>query len=120
MIHRPVDENGDILPVLSSSDLLRGAEAVAQAVRDRLELPAGDWWENPAWGNEILGMLQESRLTEADSQALASYLASYIRETPGVRETEKVTFNAESDGRAFSFQCNVLTDDGYIKVTYEI
>ena len=84
MIHRPVDDAGDILPVLSSSDLLRGTMAVAQLVRERLALLAGDWWENPAWGNEVLEMLQDSRLTEADHQALASYLSSYIRETPGV------------------------------------
>ena len=56
MIHRPVDASGDILPVLSSGDLLRGAEAVAQLVRERLELYAGDWWENSDWGNEVLQM----------------------------------------------------------------
>ena len=38
MIHRPVDASGDILPVLSPADLLRGTEAVAQLVRERLEL----------------------------------------------------------------------------------
>ena len=54
MIHRPVDASGDILPVLSSSDLLRDADAVAQLVWERLELYAGDWWENSDWGNEIL------------------------------------------------------------------
>ena len=38
MILRPVDSNGDILPVLSSSALVQGAPAVALLVRDRLEL----------------------------------------------------------------------------------
>ena len=57
MIIRPVDASGDILPVLSSADLLRGAPAVARLVQDQLELLSGDWWENPAWGNEILRML---------------------------------------------------------------
>ena len=38
MIIRPVDENGDILPVLVSASLLRGAGAVARLVKDRLEL----------------------------------------------------------------------------------
>ncbi len=84
MILRPVDENGDILPVLSSADLIRGAPATARLVKDRLELLSGDWWENLTWGNGIINMLQESRLTEADTQALVSYLSSYIRETTGV------------------------------------
>ena len=62
MIHRPVDVSGDILPVLSSSGLLRGAEAVARLVEERLSLYAGDWWENSGWGNGILQMLREGRI----------------------------------------------------------
>ena len=54
MILRPVDENGDVLPVLVSASLLKGTGAVARLVKDRLELLAGDWWENPAWGNAIV------------------------------------------------------------------
>ena len=117
MNHRPADENGDMLPVLSSSDILRGTPAVTQLVRERLELFTGDWWEDPASGNEILEMLQESRQTEADRQALASYLASYIRETPGVTDVR----DAESAvaGKQFRFTCTVDTDDGSAKIEYE-
>ncbi len=118
MIHRPVDENGDILPVLSSGDLLRGTEAVAQLVRERLNLLAGEWWENPAWGNEVLEMLQETRLTEEDAQTLASYLSSYIRETSGVWDVISVSYSV--NGRQFSYQCTVLTDDGRADIEYEI
>ena len=38
MLLRPVDASGDILPVLSSSDLVSGAEAVVILARDRLNL----------------------------------------------------------------------------------
>ncbi len=116
MLHRPVDETGDMLPVLSSGDLLRGAEAVAALVRERLNLLTGDWWENPAWGNEVVDMLQESRLTEEESQPLASYLSSYIRETPGVRDVAGVTFSAE--GREFRYSCTVETDTGFADISY--
>ena len=119
MLLRPVDSSGDILSVLSSSDLLRGAPATAALIQDRLDLLSGDWWENPAWGNEILTMLRESRLTEADVQALATYLTAYIRETPGVQEVKDVTFSV--DGRQFSYQCTVITDDGgYTDIHYSI
>ena len=116
MIHRPLDEAGDILPVLSSGDLLRGTEAVAALVRERLNLLTGDWWENPAWGNEALDMLQESRLTEEESQTLASYLSTYIRETPGVRDVTGVSFSAE--GRTFRYSCTVETDTGSAEISY--
>ena len=43
MVIRPVDENGDVLPVLSPSDLSRGVPANALLARDRLQLLTGDW-----------------------------------------------------------------------------
>ena len=116
MILRPVDENGDILPVLSSASLLRGPEAVARLVKDRLELLAGDWWENPAWGNAVIDMMKESRMTETDSQALTSYITSYIRQTPGVLGVEEVVFSAE--GKTFSYSCRVDTEDGDARIDY--
>ncbi len=118
MVHRPVDENGDILPVLSSGDLLRGTEAVAALVRERLNLLTGDWWDNPALGNEILEMLREARLTEADEQMLSSYLSSYIRETPGVRDVREISCGME--GRQVRFSCTVETESGSATVHYEL
>ena len=115
---RPVDENGDILPVLSSGSMLKGPEAVARLVKDRLELLAGDWWENSAWGNEIINMLQESRLTEADTQALVSYLSSYIRETPGVLDVRDAVGSV--NGKQFSFSCTVDTEYGEAEIDYSI
>ena len=119
MILRPVDFSGDILPVLSSSALLRGAPAVARLVKDRLELLAGEWWENPAWGNAVVDMLRESRFTEADQQVLASYITSYIRETPAVQDVDDVTFSV-IEGRRFSYSCTVVTDNGYAQIDFSL
>lgn len=118
MIIRPVDNNGDILPVLSSADLLRDVLAVARLVKDRLELLAGDWWENLSWGNGIINMLQESRLTEADTQALVSYLTSYIRETSGVLDMRDAVGSVS--GKQFSFSCIVDTEYGEAVINYEL
>ena len=117
MIICPVDESGDILPVLSSADLLRDAHAVARLVQNRLELLAGDWWENPAWGNEILEMLEESRLTGADRQSLAAYLSSYILETLGAGEIRDAAFSAENE--KFRFRCVLDTESGTESISYE-
>ena len=118
MILRPTDESGNILPVLSSADLLRGAPAVARLVQDRLQFLAGDWWENRTWGNAILDLLQETRFTQADLQALASYLTSYIRETSGVQEVRDVSFSME--GRQFRYACRVETEDGTAEIRWEL
>ena len=113
---RPVDDNGDVLPVLTSSDPVKSAPAVALLIRDRLDLLAGDWWENPEKGNSLLRMLQDSRLTEADQQALGTYLSSYIRETDGVQDVRDVSFSVV--GRRFSFSCVIDTEDGSAEIWY--
>ena len=86
MLLRPVDASGDILPVLSSSALLSGPEAVALLVQDRLSLLREEWWETPENGFLLLEELRESRITEADAASISSQISAYIRETPGVRD----------------------------------
>ena len=113
---RPVDQNGDMLPVLHASDMLSGSPAVAKLVEDRLVLYFGDWWENSSWGNEILRMLQEGRMTEADAQSLSTYLSSYVRKTSGVKEVQDERWDI-SGGR-FSWGCTVLTEYGKAGIEY--
>ena len=115
---RPTDENGDVLPVLHTGEMFSGVLAVASLVESRLELYCGDWWENPAWGNGILRMLQEGRLTNADAQALSTYLTEYVRETSGVQDVTDVWFSVE--GHRFSWSCIVLTTEGTAEVHFEM
>ena len=118
MLIRPVDEYGDVLPVLRVSDLLKGSRATAELIHDRLRLLAGEWWENPGRGNAVLEMLKESRLTEADTRALASYITSYIRQTEGVLDVEDVVSFME--GTQFSCSCRVDTEDGPAEISCSI
>ena len=118
MVIRPVDENGDILPVLSPGSMKKGAAAAALLVGCRLNLLTGDWWENPEQGNPVIDMLGESRLTEADRQALAACLESYIRETPGVLDVRDITSSAE--GRQFRLSCIVETEEGAAEIRWSI
>lgn len=117
MFLRSVDASGDILPVLSSSDLLSGSEAVALLVQERLSLLRGEWWENPENGFFILDAMQMGRITEADASMLSSQISAYVRETPGVRDVVNVRFSVE--GRKFSWSCEVLTKEGSAAMAYE-
>ena len=115
---RPVDASGDVLPVLHTGEMFSGALAVASLVESRLNLYSGDWWENPAWGNEVLRMLQEGRLTEADAQALSTYLTEYVRETSSVQDVTDVRFSV--DRHRFTWSCSVLTEYGSANINYDI
>ena len=110
MLSRPVDESGDILPVLSSSDLLTGVSAVAIGIRDLLRMYTGDWWENPDLGNEVLYLLADSRCTDQDAETHSSYLVSYLLEFPGVQSVTDVS--SSFSGRVFIFSCTVHTEAG--------
>ena len=116
MILRPVDASGDVLPVLSSSGLLSGPEAVARLVQYRLSLLRGEWWENPENGFFLLEEMREGRITEAEASAVASQITAYIRETPGVRDAENARFTVS--GRRFSYSCTVRTEEGQADVHY--
>ena len=116
MILRPVDDTGDLLPVLSSSDLLSGPEAVARLVQYRLSLLRGEWWEKPEKGFFLLEEMREGRITEAEAPAVASQITAYIRETPGVRDAENARFTVS--GRRFSYSCTVRTEEGQADVHY--
>ena len=118
MLLRPVDEDGDVLPVLTLAGMVTDGESVADLIRDRLELYAGDWWENRNLGNEVLEMMRESRLTEADAAALSSYLAEYVRETRGVRDVTEAAWRIS--GGQFVWGCRVVTEYGNAEVRYEL
>ena len=118
MKYRPMDESGDVLPVLTSADMIRGSKAEAQLVNDRLNMLSGEWWENLVWGNASLEMLKDTRFTDADQRAMFSYLISYIRETPGVLDVRDADYSIE--GRQFRFSCTIETEDGTASTQYEL
>lgn len=113
---RPCDASGDILPVVQISDLLEKGSAIAKHIYYRLRLLAGEWWEYPEMGNEILQMMQNSRLTAKDSELVSSYLSTYIAETPGVFSVDNVS--VEVIGREMRYSCTALTDEGYLGINF--
>ena len=117
MIMRPVDDNGDVFPVLSSGDLLRGAEGVAQLVRDRLTLYIGEWWENSSVGFWILERFQYQRITEQNASGLCSEIAGYIRGTPGVLDIVNIQVSVIE--RKINMSCTVNTEYGTADINYE-
>jgi len=113
---RPMDASGDVLPVLSSSEMISGAEAVALLVRHRLNLLRGDWWENPEEGFFVLEFMQEERFSEANAAMFASRVTEFIRGVDGVFEADDVQFQA--DGRVFRYSCQIMTEEGSAALEY--
>ena len=112
MLSRPVDASGDILPVLSASDLLSGSAAVAAGLSDHLNLFTGDWWEYAERGNPVFDLISLSRRTDQDAAALTSCLCSWVLAFPGVQSVSDA--QAGFAGRVFSFSCIAHTESGEV------
>ena len=114
---RPVDDDGDIRPVYAASELISGAEAVVVYIRQQLRLYAGEWWEDSDVGNRLIEMLRTGRPSEADAAVFASYLSSYIMETPRVVSLEDVS--VDINGRELQYSCTVITEYGaaYLEIS---
>ena len=115
MVLRPLDASGDILPILESDDTLTGAAAIARLAAHRLQLLAGEWWENPRHGNEVLDMLA-SLMTASDLPAFSSYINTYILQTPGVVDVRDISCTLS--GRTASFKCTLVTESGEETLEY--
>ena len=114
---RPRDATGDILPVLSLSDLLSDTAAAAASLTDHLRLLRGDWWENPSSGDEILDLLSDARGTEREAETLTAYLVSYLMTHPQVRSVSAP--RGSFTGRTFHFSCTVHTEAGEADVAFD-
>ena len=117
MLLRPVDENGDILPVHSVSDMLSGPAAVGRLACDRLRLLRGDWWESPDEGFQILELLREDRVSERNLDQLSDTISAFLLETSGIIAVDDV--QTEMTGHVFSYSCRLICEDGTTDVAYE-
>ena len=83
MITRPLDANGDIMPVTDLSQMASGPEAVGIAIKHRCSMIEGEWWEDEELGFGIPDFLGTVR-GDTGADMLARYVSGYIAATPGV------------------------------------
>ena len=105
MIYRQLDENWDYTFGHSKAGFLKDAEAVAQAIKSRLLLFYGEWWEDtedglPFW-QRIIGSPGNS-----DNLRAVDYLyKSRIQETEGVKAI--LAYESEFENRQYKFRAYV-------------
>ena len=106
---RPLDANGDMMPVYSLDQMLSPPEAVKQVIELRLRFYYGEWWEDPDLGFRIPDFLTDG-VRSGNIDILTRYISTYVSSTEGVREVLDV---ASSYGdHKLTFSCVVLTTTG--------
>ena len=83
--------------------MLEGTEAVTQAVKTRLLLLYGEWWENRLDGTPLFEKVFGQRLrTDETPDEIDLIFSERISGTQGVSEITKFESKIESESRAYT------------------
>ncbi len=108
--YRVIDEQGDY--TLGQNTMKQGKEAVAQAIRTRLHLLYGQWWENTEDGlplfEKILGTYGENR------EMIDILISERIAETKDVKQIK--SYESTFQNRVYTAICVIETIYGDISV----
>lgn len=118
MIYRRLDENGDYSFGRGGQDFNSGTLAVAQAVKSRLLLLQGEWWENTEEGLPLFQNILGVPGTPESLNGVDLLIQNRISETPGVRTINN--YSRSFQDRNYSVSCNVETiyGDASVEVTF--
>lgn len=112
MLFRPTDENGDMRPITRRSQLLFGANAVSAAIRSRLNLQQGEWWEDTTVGSPIVNSIISGRKTANSAPAIAHLITAYIVGTRNVAGIQNVKVSYLPATRSMAYSCLVIASNG--------
>lgn len=117
MKYRRLDENWDYVFGHGKTDYLTGREAVGQAVKSRLLLLYGEWWEDLEDGLPLFERILASSGSDANKKAVDIIFARRIGDTTGVLNASWYDSSFDRNKRAYSFSCRVDTVYGELYVS---
>ena len=107
MIYRRLDNNGDYSFGRGRQDFMSGAAAVGQAVKTRLLLLSGEWWEDRSDGTPLFQSILGTPGTPDNLSAVDLLIQERITSTEGV--TQILEYTNDYENRACSVKCIVGT-----------
>jgi hypothetical protein len=115
---RKLDDNGD--PVISGTVWLYDIEAIAQTIKQRLKLFAGEYWRDVTDGTPWLGKILGKNTAQNTIQAKSTILKNRILSTEGVYSILKWESDFDYSERSFYVTATVLTEFGSIDLTEDL
>lgn len=118
MRYRKLTENGDYSFGKNHEDYISGASAIAQAIKTKVLLFYGEWWENIGIGipmfQSIIGQMNPEGLKVSSSLLITQR----IKELPEVLSVEKVEVTREK--RTLNFSIDVRTTEGQVALEVNV
>ena len=112
MKYRMLDKNGDYQFGHSLQDITYGVYAVAQAVKTRLLLFQGEWWEDMENGLPLFQRIIGQRFSQQDTSIVDSLIKERIITTENVAGISDFQSSYSPDSRNYSFECTIQTPFG--------
>lgn len=110
MKYRKLDENGDYVFGNNSYDYIEKDEAIAQAIKTKLYLFYGEWWEDISLGlpmfQSILGQVSNNNLR----QTVILLCAEQINLVEGVTSVDSISVDISA--RKLGLTIGVTTENG--------
>ena len=115
MRYRRLDSNGDYTFGNGRYDFLIDIEAVPQAIKTKLNLFQGEWWEDLSEGlpfyQDIAGQFIKS---DEDKDMITRLYCNRISDVEAVTEFESVDAEFDNENRKYSLKADVNTVYGQI------
>lgn len=114
MRYRILDSNDDYQFGKGQQNMTYGTYAVAQAIKTRIKLLKGEWWENTDEGLPLFQKILGQSGTNENLAIADSLIKERIVDTPDVLSITR--FNSNYENRSYSFNCSVSTKYGEIEI----
>lgn len=110
-----LDVDGDYQFGKGQQNFTYGTYAVAQAIKTRLKLLKGEWWENTSEGLPLFQNILGSPGDQDNLYLVDSLIKERIIGTENVKSIE--SFSSEYINRHYTFSCTVNTKFGEVTVS---
>ncbi|MDL2289086.1 hypothetical protein LJC32_06925 [Oscillospiraceae bacterium OttesenSCG-928-F05] len=112
MRYRKLDDDGDYM-LGRREQFYVDREAVAQAVKTRLQLLLGEWWENTEDGLPLFQqILNTFHAPDQRAEQIDLIFSERILGTQGVSEILSFDSSIDMDTRTYSAECRIQTEYG--------
>lgn len=118
MIYRTLTKDGDYSFGNNEWDYTSDVNAIAQAVKTKILLFYGEWWENIGEGIPMFQSLIGQMNPEGLKISASLLLSKRIQEVEGVVSVDRI--EVDTEGRTLNFTVDITTTSGQTTVEVNI
>lgn len=109
MKNRKLTSSGDYSFGAGANDYIDGDEAIGQAIKTKILLFYGEWWEDTGNGIPMFQSFLGQTNPETIKTSLADIIEKRVLEVDGVRSVKTVDVQLNKNTRTMSFEIEVVT-----------